>query len=94
MTTKKNREQVGLPPRIFFYTPDQIATLFELDVQYVMQTLLFYEKREPGIVPRNKLRAINIAPEGEAPVWRVAESNLIAYLKAKGIRFYERGYFA
>ena len=51
MTTKKVRENIGLPPRPFFYTPDQIATLLELDIQYVMQTLLFYEKREPGSVP-------------------------------------------
>lgn len=94
MSRLSDAERMGLPPRIFFYTPDQLATMLELDLEYVERTLLFYEKREPGIVPRNRLRAINIAPEGETPVWRVSEVNLIQYLRAKGIRFYERGYFA
>jgi hypothetical protein len=79
---------------MFFYTPDQIATLLELDVKYVMQKMLFYERREPGIVPRTKMRAVNIAPEGEPPIWRVSERTLIAYLKSKGIRYYERGYLS
>jgi hypothetical protein len=90
----KDRERLGLPPRIFFYTPEQIATMLELELPYVKNTLLFYEKREPGIVPKNRIRAINVAPEGETPVWRISEVSLIQYLKSRGIRFYERGYFA
>lgn len=92
MTQKRDRERIGLPPRMFFYTPDQIATLLEVEVEYVKKTLLFYERREPGLVPKGKMRAINIAPDGETPVWRVSEAALTQYLKAKGIRFYERGY--
>lgn len=94
MTSKKDAERVGLPPRMLFYTPDQIATMLELDIEYVERNLLFYEKREPGLPPRSKMRAINIAPEGETPIWRVAEVTIIQYLRARGIRFYERGYFA
>jgi hypothetical protein len=90
--SKKDAERIGLPPRIFMFTPDQIATMLEVELSYVEKTLLFYEKRQPGVVPRSKMRAINVAPEGETPIWRVSEVTLIAYLKSKGVRFYERGY--
>ena len=87
-----SREKLGLPPRIFMYTPDQIGTLLELSEKYVKEKLLFYERREPGVPPRDRLRARNIAPEGEKPIWRVTERELIRYLRFKGIKFYERGY--
>jgi len=86
------RDAIGLPPRIFMYTPDQIAAMLSLDETYVKKNLLFYDKRQPGIRPKAKLRAINIAPEGETPVWRVSERELIRYLRGRGLKFYERGY--
>lgn len=85
------REKVNLPPRIFLYTPDQIATLLSMRVQYVTQTLLFYDRREAGIRPKGRLIAVNIAPDGEPPEWRVQESELLRYLRYKGIKFYDRG---
>jgi hypothetical protein len=88
----QERDKIGLPPRIFMYTPDQIATMLELDLTYVKKTLLFYDKREPGLAPKTKMRSINIAPEGETPEWRVTERELIRYLRNRGLRFYERGF--
>jgi len=92
MANKPERERIGLPPRIFLYTPDQLATLLSMTEKYVRTKLLFYEMREPGLRPRHKLRATNIAPEGEAPEWRVTETELLRYLRLKGIKFYDRGF--
>jgi len=86
------RDKIGLPPRIFMYSPDQLAALLSVKESYVMKTLLFYDRREPGIRPREKMRAVNIAPEGETPLWRVAENELLRYLRLKGIKFYDRGF--
>jgi len=82
----------GLPPRIFFFTIDQIGTLVELEPEYIKKHLLHYEARSPGICPRGKMHALNMAPEGETPEWRVSEQSFMRFLKFKGIRFYERGY--
>ena len=85
-------DKLGLPPRIFFFTIDQIATLIELDEKYIKDHLLHYEGRSPGICPRGIMHALNMAPEGEKPEWRVSEQSFMRYLRVRGIRFYERGY--
>lgn len=92
MPNKNEREGIGLPPRPFLYTPDQLAGLLSLSETYVKTKLLFYAGREPGLRPRTKMTANNIAPEGETPQWRVTENELIRYLRLRGIRFYDRGY--
>lgn len=92
MASVPERDRIALPPRIFMYTPDQLAQLLSLTEAYVRQRLLWYDRREPGIRPREKLRAVNIAPEGETPEWRVAENELLRYLRLKGIKFYDRGF--
>lgn len=89
---KEERDKIGLPPRIIFYTVDQIATMLETSEDTVRKKLLFYSDREPGICPKFKIRAINIMPEGETPEWRVSERAFLGYLKYKGLRFYTRGY--
>lgn len=92
MAFEPERDKIGLPFRVFLYTPDQIATMFSLTTEYVKKNVLFYDVREPGIRPKSKMRAVNIAPEGETPEWRVSEKELIRYLRNRGIKFYERGY--
>lgn len=87
-----DQKKLGLPPRIFMYTADQIAMMLELTEDYVRQKLLFYDRREPGLTPKTKMRAFNIAPEGETPEWRVTEREFIRYLKHRGVKFYERGF--
>lgn len=66
--------------------------MLSLTIPYVKNTLLFYDRREPGLTPKTRLRAINIAPEGETPEWRVTERELIRYLRSRGVKFYETGY--
>lgn len=82
-------EKMGLPSRIFFYHLDQIQTMFAMS-KPALEKNLFYLGRSIGQPPRDKLRVTNLAPDGDMPEWRVAESHLIIYLKYKGIHFYTR----
>lgn len=86
------KDGLGLPPRIFFFTIDQIGTMLSLEERYIKDNLLHFEGRSPGIAPRGIMRAYNFAPEGETPQWRVSEQSLKRYLRFRGIKFYERGY--
>lgn len=89
---RPEREKVGLPPRIIFYTVDQLATMLEMKESYIKTAVFFYEEREPGIRPKGRMLARNLAPDGETPEWRVSETELLRYLRYKGVKFYERGY--
>jgi hypothetical protein len=88
-----DREAVGLPVRPFLYSVDQIATLLSLTPKAVYDRYLFYEGRSTGVPPRDLLRAVNIAPVDTTPEWRVAERELIRWMKVKGFRYYEPGSF-
>lgn len=85
-------KRIGLPVKPFFYTTDQVAFLLSIEETYLKQVLLHYQGRSVGPCPRNKILAINMAPEGESPVWRINERNLVQYFRFKGLRYYERGY--
>ena len=84
-------EAVGLPVRPFLYTLDQIATLLEITEQGVHRHVHF-EGVAPGARPRDRMVARNLAPAGERPDWRVAERELLRWMRVKGFRFYERGW--
>lgn len=83
---------VGLPPKPFLYTLDQIAFLLDLSEQQVKRSYIHYEGRSVGVCPRTHMVARNIAPPGERLEWRVAERELIKWMRFKGFRYYERGY--
>jgi hypothetical protein len=83
---------MGLPIRPFLYTIDQIASLLELSVPVVKQQYLHYEGRQVGVRAYAKMRAHNIAPDGEKPEWRVTEEELIRWLRFKGFKIYVRGF--
>ena len=85
-------QAVGLPPKPFLYTLDQVAYLLSLDEQTLKNHYLHYEGRSVGAASRERIIARNIAPSGVKPEWRVAERELIRYMKFKGFRYYERGY--
>jgi len=87
-----DRRDVGLPPKPFLYTPDQVATLVSLDERSLRSRMLWYEGREVGVPPRDKLRAINISAPENKPEWRISEQELIRWMKAKGMKYYERGW--
>lgn len=83
-------EKLGLPPRPFFYTLDQVAYLLQVDLDRFKGSYVFYAGRSPGIHKKDKIRAVNIAPLGLTPDWRVQEMELIRWLRSRRIRVYER----
>jgi hypothetical protein len=87
------REAIGLPPRPFLYTLDQISVLLDLSETAIKQTHIYFEGRSTGVRRKDLMIARNIAPATEKPEWRVAERELIRWFRHKGFRFYERSTF-
>lgn len=88
---RASAQQIDLPQRLFLYTVDQIATVLGVTDQTVKQTHLFFDKRNVGAPPKDKMLARNIAPQGERPDWRVTEKELLRWLRYKGFRVTQRG---
>ena len=89
---QKLRREIGLPPRAFLYTLDQIADLISVQMDSVRRRYIHFNGRSVGPVGKGKMLAHNIAPEGEKPDWRVTELEFLGWLKSRGFRYYERGY--
>lgn len=87
---RRSARSVGLPPRPFLYTLDQISTILDLPQSRVEQAYIFWDQRSVGPVNKDQMMARNIAPKNQRPDWRVADSELIRWMKRKGFRFYER----
>lgn len=90
MPSKTDAERFELPPRFILYTLDQIATMLNVGLPQVKQSYIHYDRRSPGARPGDRMVARNIAPEGEKPDWRVAEKELIRYLRKRGFKIYNR----
>ena len=89
---EREADRLGLPPRVFLYTLDQIAFILEVDLARLKRAYVFYEGRSTGLPGRDKIPARNIAPKGETPDWRVSEPALIHWMKLKGYKLLARGY--
>ena len=90
-----NREaaRIELPVRDFLYTIDQIAMLFEVPEETVLNSYLFYQNRSVGVRPKGKMLARDISPDDEPkPDWRVPERELVRWMRYKGFRYHTRGY--
>lgn len=87
------RDQVGLPPRPFLYTVDQLAVMLDLTETTIMQKYLYFEGRSTGSRELKLMTARNIAPATEKPEWRVAEREFIRWMRVMGFRHYERSSF-
>ena len=86
----KEADRIGLPPRVFLYTLDQIAVMLEVDLNTVKTTYVHYDRRSVGKQPGDRMLARNIAPPDEKPEWRVTENEFVGFLKKKGFRFYHK----
>lgn len=86
------KNDVGLPPRTFLYTLDQIASMLHLGMTRVRDRYVWYEGRHVGKRPRDKLHAHNIAPVDETPDWRVSEQELIRWMRVNGFKYYDRAW--
>jgi hypothetical protein len=87
---KQSSRSVGLPPRTFLYTLDQISTLIDVTLHTLRRDYVYYEDRSTGIPHKDLIRARNIAPTGLPPDWRVAENELVRWMRHKGFRYYDR----
>lgn len=92
-TNDKTRALVGLPPKPFLYSLDQIADLISLPLDRLERELVWFAGRQTGPHFRGKLLARNIAANAEQkPIWRVAERELLRWMKVKGFRVHDRGF--
>lgn len=89
--SREDPTKVGLPPRPFLYTVDQLAVILDLPERTLHTQHLYHEGRDIGIKHRHHMTARNIAAPDEKPDWRVADRELIRWLRHKGFKFYDRG---
>lgn len=82
---------VGLPYRPFLFTVDQISVLLDIDEKTILAKYLYFEGRSIGGRSRDLMIARNIAPPDDKPEWRIAERELVRWMRYKGFRYYERG---
>lgn len=87
----RNPETLGLPARPFLWTLDQVSVIISVPERQLIQTYMYLEGRSIGIAHRNQLLARNIADPDDKPDWRIAERELIRWMKFKGFRWYDRG---
>lgn len=85
MISNTQRIRMGLPIRVFLYTDDQIADLLRLPLAKLRKESLWFDGREVGLPPGDKIRAVNIMAAGLTPQWRVAEDEFVRWLKHKQI---------
>ena len=92
--TKRSADAIGLPPRPFLYTMDQISVMLDVSVKLIMDKYIYFQGRSIGPRQPDALQAIDITPResGLAPEWRVSDREFVRWMKAKGYRYYERGY--
>lgn len=90
----QNPEAVGLPVRTFLYTLDQIAYMLSLSEDRVRNSgMVHYYGRSTGSKSPDRMMARNIASsQTEPPDWRVAEQELIRWMKRKGFKIYNRSW--
>lgn len=87
------RDAIGLPPRPFLYTLDQISVLLDMSETAIKQTHVYFEGRSTGIRRKDLMLARNIAAATDKPDWRVTERELVRWFRHKGFRYYERSAF-
>jgi hypothetical protein len=84
--------EIGLPPRTFLYTVDQLSVMLQLDSAHIHRSYIFHEGRDVGTKTFDQMTARNIAPHNERPDWRVTEKEFISWMRRKGFKYYDRGY--
>lgn len=76
--------RITLPVRVFLYTPDQIAAILSIDESSLITRYMYFQGVSTGLQGARMLaRNIEINPDLPAR-WRVAESDFLRYLRAKG----------
>jgi hypothetical protein len=89
VTNPNSRDKMELPPRPFLYTLDQLATILSLS-EAKARAHVYFDGRSIGRKQTDQMMARNIAPATDKPDWRIAEQELIRWMKHKGFKFYAR----
>lgn len=92
MPTEKEYHEVGLPLKVFLYSFDQIGAMLDVPVKTLEKAYIYYEGRTLAAHRPDLLRARNISPRDEVPEWRVADTELIRWLKNRGFKVLQRGW--
>lgn len=90
MTRESNREKIGLPPRPFLYTIDQLAVMLDVPDHEIHTRYIYHQGRDVGIKKPDVMGAVNIAQPKQKPEWRVTEREFLRWMKFKGFKYYER----
>jgi hypothetical protein len=85
------RRDVDLPARIFLYTLDQVASMVQLDEEIFVASHVYLTGRSTFPKTQDFLRAHNIAQPAAEPQWRIAEFEVLRWMRLKGIRYREPG---
>lgn len=87
-------KKIGLPPRTFLYTLDQLSVMLDLPEAALRKSHLYFMGRSTGTIKNDLMACTNIAATGEKPEWRVAEREFTRWMRNKGFRHYETGGFS
>lgn len=83
------RDRRGLPYQPFFYTVDQVAAFLNLTVESLTKSYLFRVGEDRGVYRKNLLRAVDLCPVETQRDWRVAEAELIRWLRYHNLYLYD-----
>lgn len=87
----RDAKKAEFPPRIFLYTLDQVALCLEVQEIHLRSKYIYFTGRTKGRKTSGYIVARNIAPEGSPPAWRVAETELVRWMRYKGFVYDVRG---
>lgn len=65
--------------------------MLEINLDKLKREYIHYVDRSIGPRQHPLMEAHNVALEGQKPDWRVAENELVRWLRYKGFRIYHRG---
>lgn len=88
-------EQIGLPPRPFLYTLDQIGVMTDLSIQALSALHVYFEGRSVGTRKPHQMvaRNMNAGDSLAKPDWRVLDKEFVRWMRAKGFKYYDGGVF-
>lgn len=78
------RHAIGLPPLLFTFTVDQIASMLSVDEKRVRTHYLFYQGRSVGRQDPRQMKAVNISLHDKLPEWRIAQREFVRYCRKVG----------
>lgn len=78
------KTRIVMPVRVLLYTMDQLAAIFGIEEDVLIARYLYFQGLSTGVQGKRMLaRNIEIADDQPAR-WRVAESEVLRYLREKG----------